>query len=534
MKGIQVVSNPYTKIFIIVFSLALCLGLFSCGTQPAVTDTPLPATATQTPLPAETNTPIPTLLPGMVCAAGLPRPTLTMDEFIGINSFNDVPNEVNAVAGILREYHPWAWDEAEAGQMKWNPSYAGGDPPWNFDAWYAGLKALTPPVAVSPVLMNDIHGSTEKPIAIGHKATDPAAYVAHGEYFYQFAARYGSASVPDANLTLAADQPRLSGLDLIYYVEDWNEPDKSWAAISSNFAPEEYAAMASADYDGHCGTLGAAVGVRNADPNMRMVMSGIADGVDKYYYYLNGIRFWSDAHRGGSLPFDVINIHHYSTTGATGKSPEEDKLVEQLQRVTGWRDTYAPDKEVWYSEFGWDTNPSTSQSTRAIGPYSIEQVQGQWIVRAYLLSRAAGVDRAFQFMVRDTNPLSETQYDSSGLTGPKPDYVRKPSWYYVYTLKNRLTGTVFAGVQDSGNPGVMDYLFENQQTGQLVYVLWSPTADGTIVPDYSLKLNGTPASVTLVSLSDSSATGTETALSLKDGAVSIDVSESPVFVVVNK
>jgi hypothetical protein len=534
------IKNPNRRIIDVVFLILLGLGVFSCGKQSAESNTPqsalpdLTTVPTQISSPIPTNTPLPALEPGMKCAVGLPRPNLTMDEFVGINSFNDVPNEVNAVAGILREYHPWAWDEAELGQIKWNPSYAGGNPPWNFDAWYMGLKNITPPVAVSPVLMNDMYGSTRKPIASGFKGIDPVAYVAHAQYFYQFAARYGSVSVPDTNLTLAPDQPRLSGLNLVSYIEDWNEPDKGFGDLSSNFSPDEYAAMASADYDGHCGKLGAMVGARNADPSMRVVIGGIADGVDKYYYFLDGVRLWANAHRGGSLPFDVINIHHYSTTGSTGKSPEEDNLIQQLQRVTSWRDKYAPDKEVWYSEFGWDTHPESSIAARAIGPYTIEEVQGQWIVRAYLLAKAAGVDRAFQFMVRDTTPLDKGQFNTSGLTGPKPDYVRKPSWYYVYTLKNRLTDTVFIGEQESGNPLVMVYLFENPQTGQMVYVLWSPTSDGTIVPGHSLTLDGKPASIMLVSLSDTSITGTETSLSIKDGTVNIDVSESPVFVIVNK
>jgi len=454
-----------------------------------------------------------------------------MDQFIGINSFNDVPDQVNAVAGILREYHNWNWDEAVLGQIKWNPSYAGD--PWNFDAWYTRLKNLTPPILVSPVIQNNYNGNTFKPVKYGMNSTDPAAYIAHGEYFYQFAARYGKVNVLDPNLKLAPGQPRLSGLGFIQYVEDWNEPDNTWSGGLSYFSPEEYAVMASVDYDGHCGKLGATVGVRNADPGMRLVMGGISEGVDKYFYYLNGIRLWSDAKRGGSLPFDVINIHHYSSTGKTGKSPEEDNLKEQLGRVTGWRDKYAPDKEVWYSEFGWDTNPNTMISARAISPYTIEQVQGQWIVRAYLLARAAGVDRAFQFVVRDEDPNSKVQFNSSGLTSPKPDYTRKPAWYYVYTLKNRLADFVFAGEQASGNPQVMIYKFVNPETNRIVYVLWSPTTNGTVVPDYNLKLDGTHGSATFVSLSDTSLAGVEETLLTSDSNVLIDVSESPVFVLIN-
>jgi hypothetical protein len=393
---------------------------------------------------------------------------------------------------------------------------------------------MHPPVLVSPAIMNDHNYSTYKPYTYGMQSDDPAAYLDHGQYFYQFAARYGFVTLPDENLSLlAADQPRLSGLGLIQYVENWNEPDKWWADSLSNFSPDEFAAMSSADYDGHCGSLGSQVGTRSADPGMRFVMGGLVTGVDKFYYMLNGMRLWSDAHRAGSLPFDVINFHYYSSTGKTGQSPEEDDLINQLKLVTAWRDKYAPDKEVWYSEFGWDTNPLTGQAARPIGPYSIQQVQGQWIIRAYLLSRAAGVDRAFMYMVRDVDSLSRTNYDTSGLTGPKPDYVRKPSWYYVFTLKNLLTGTVFSAELPSGNTRVMVYRYDDPQTGRVVYALWSPTTDGTMVSGYRFKLDPPPAAATLVSLSDTSINGIETALQVVNGSVSLDVGESPVFVVVD-
>jgi len=361
---------------------------------------------------------------------------------------------------------------------------------------------------------------------------------------YQYAVRYGSVAVPDINLKLADDQPRLTGLNLIQYYEDWNEPDKWWEGNLSNFAPDEYAAMASADYDGHCQTIGETFGVRNADPNARLVMSGIANGLD--VYYLQGIKVWADAHRNGRLPFDVINFHHYSTTGKKGISPEADQLKEKLQKIVAWREANAPNMEIWYSEFGWDTNPASPQAAQAEGgPFSIYQVQGQWIVRAYLATLAAGVDSAFQFMIRDVTPQSSSQYASSGLTwycdawsGCKdmPDhqnYDPKPSWYYLYTLKNQLTGMIFNGEQDSGNANVLIYTFKGATFGGGAYVLWSPTSNNTSVNDYQLKLRGYPASATLVTLSDTSMTGDSHTLTISEGTVTVNVNESPIFVLVS-
>jgi hypothetical protein len=533
-----------TKFFLIVIVLALTLS--SCSSQvtstlptltPAVSR-PQPTASSQPPTasnPPPTLTPDPTLK----CAAIVNRPLITVDQSIGVNSFNDVPNEVNAVAGILREYHNWVWDEEIEGQNKWNPSYAGNY--WDFDTWYTGLKTNDPPILVSPVIQNNLTGNPYKPT--DGSTTDPLAYTAHASHLYQYAARYGSVAVPDTNLKLATDQPRLTGLNLIQYYEDWNEPDKWWEGNLSNFSPEEYAAMASADYDGHCQKMGQTFGVRNADPDARLVMGGIATGLD--LYYLQGIKVWADTHRNGQLPFDVINFHHYSTTGKKGISPEADQLKEKLQKIVAWRDTNAPDMEIWYSEFGWDTHPASPQAAQEIQPFSIYQVQGQWIVRTYLAALAAGIDRAFQFDIRDGHPTSGTQYATSGLTWycdawsgcrDMPDhqnYDPKPSWYYLYTLKNQLTGMLFNDEQDSGNANVLIYTFKGATFGGGAYVLWSPTSNNTTVNDYQLKLRGYPASATLVTLSDTSTTGDSSPLTISEGTVTVNVSERPIFVLVS-
>jgi len=533
-----------TKLFLFI-TLAFSL-ISGCAPQTTVatstasiTATPAPAepTATPPPRPTSTRTPDPTLK----CAAASSRPTITVDQFIGVNSFNDVPNEVNAVAGILREYHNWVWDEEIEGQNKWNPSYASGF--WDFDAWYTGLKNNAPPILVSPVIQNNLTGNEYKPVASGASTTDPNAYAAHASHLYQYAARYGSVSVPDATLKLADDQPRQTGLNLIQYYEDWNEPDKWWAGSSADFSPEEYAAMASADYDGHCQKMGGTFGVKNADPDARLVMGGIATGLD--LYYLQGIQSWADAHRNGSLPFDVINFHHYSTTGKKGISPEADDLKEELHKIVAWRDAHAPNLEIWYSEFGWDTHPDSPQAAQEIQPFTIYQVQGQWIVRAYLAALAAGIDRAFQFDIRDGHPSSGTQYSTSGLTWycdawsgcrEMPDhqnYDPKPSWYYTYTLKHQLTGMIFNGEQDSENANVLIYTFKGATFGGGAYVLWSPTSNNTTVNDYQLKIRGYPASATLVTLSDTSPTGDSSPLTITGGTVTVNVSESPIFVLVS-
>ncbi|BBH24110.1 hypothetical protein Back11_54550 [Paenibacillus baekrokdamisoli] len=482
-------------------------------------------------------------------------PTLpTMDQLIGINAFIDDPLDKMKVAGFVREYHNWQWDEGDIwpfgtiatgypgypnNQNKFAPSYAGGG--WNFDSYYSGLKNAG--ITAVPVYTCSVSwltlGNCDKPIknGSGRDPLLPASYIEHADHMFQVAARYGSTAVADNKLKLASGQPRSTGLNTIQYYEDWNEQDAWWAGRNVYFNPYEYAAMASADYDGHQGTMGTTVGIKNADPNAKMVMGGLAE---PSLSIIRAIKFWADFKRGGSVPFDAINIHHYSTngtnqtSGTTGISPEADNLVQKLKAYTDYRDRYMQGKEVWISEFGYDTNQGSPVHAPIIGTTSQYETQANWLVRSYLAAAAAGISKAAMFMLRDTDASSSQQFASSGLvssqaTGQTP----KISWYYVYTLKNQLTGMRYAGEQASGNSNVKIYKFKSATGSNGGYVLWCPTANNTTVSNYQLSLTTAASTASKVTLTDGNTNGVSSALSIAANKVTVNVSEKPVFVLVN-
>ncbi len=472
----------------------------------------------------------------------------TMDQFIGINAFIDDPPDRMAVAGFIREYHNWNWDEGDGSnypgypdnQNRWNPSAAGGGG-WNFDAYYAGLKGRG--ITVSPCIQGNVlwlrgegGNNADKPVSPGEDPENPASYAEHADHMFQFAARYGHRKVADRLLKLAPGQPRSTGLGLLRYFENWNEPDNWWSGRGAYFTPYELAAMSSADYDGHMGTMGKTVGVKNADPNARLVMGGIAKlNLDA----IKAMKLWADFKRRGSFPFDVINLHHYSNTGGeqqrgkAGISPEADNLREKMRRFVEYRNRHLPGVEVWLTEFGYDTNPGSPQRAPAFANFSAEEVQAQWLVRSYLALAAAGVDRAAMYMLRDVDPASTTQFSSSGLVTEKGAWKPKISWYYVYALKNRLAGMRFMGEPVSGKPNISIYKFKsvkvvNGKTGG-AYAVWCPTSNGT-EEKITLTLAGKPTSATLVTLSPTDTKGTATPLRITNGKVTLDASERPIFV----
>jgi len=463
-------------------------------------------------------------------AAVAPAPT-PMDKFIGVNCLITDPLGLVEAAGTVREYHSWDWDEGSgAGQN----AFSRDDNGWDFDAFYSNLNGLG--LYGAPVLQGSVSwlasgiAYDDKPLAVGADPTNPASYAAHADHMWQIAARYGKTIKSDSLLKLKAGQPRSSGLGVLPYVENWNEPDKDWKGRTGYFTPYELAAMTSADYDGNLGSMGTTVGVKNADPNMQMSMAGLANGLN--IDYIKAMAWWAQWHRGGSIPFDVINMHHYSTGTNTGISPEADNLKAKMALLVDYRNRYMQGKPVWVSEFGWDTNPSSPFRAPANSAFTAEMVQAQWLVRGYLALAAAGVDGADMFMLRDSNENSATQFDTSGLVLDSANGLqRKASWYFVSTLKNRFKGMVFDQEIASGNPNVLVYRFKNTAQSMAGYAVWCPTANGTTVANYQLSLQPSETAAKLITLTKGVADGNEGALTIASSKVSVNVSETPALVV---
>jgi len=451
----------------------------------------------------------------------------TMDELIGTNGFIDDPiDKLSAVAGTLREYHPWAWDAGDGAadfvpfprnRIRWEPSYAAGGNGWFFDQYFGTLAKRG--VTVVPCVMESpkwvAANGDDRPAAPTADKSFPASYAAHADHLFQYAARHGRRVVPTAQLKLADDQPKKSGLGLIRYLENWNEPNKNWRGKLAEFSPEQFAAMCSADYDGDQGRMGAGFGVKSADPSMKLVMGGLV-GIN--VPFLEGMRQWSLAHRGGSLPFDVINVHTYSNDahdavgqggeglGTTGVSPEESNLYGRLRTLTKWRDQYAPKCEVWLSEFGYDVHPQSVQRAPAIGNRSPEWTQAAWIGRSYLVASAAGIDRAMQYMFRDVNLTDRTQFSSSGLVTTKGEWQPRRSYSVAVNLRKLLKGFYPVGVILHPAAEISVLQFQNAEAkSPSVAVVWANSSRNASVriarkslPKFATatQVDGAPVSLT--------------------------------------
>lgn len=131
----------------------------------------------------------------------------------------------------------------------------------------------------------------------------------HAQAMYQVAARYGSnTEIDPATLNVADGSEEKIGLGLLNAAENSNEPNKTWGGKADYFTPYELAAMCSADYDGHEGTISNA-GVKTADPDFKLAVGGLLT-TDFVLDYLSEMKLWFDYNRSdGKFAVDIINIH---------------------------------------------------------------------------------------------------------------------------------------------------------------------------------------------------------------------------------
>ncbi len=482
----------------------------------------------------------------------------SLEHFVGMNAFINDGNDVLRAVNYIREYHPWTWScvpDRENTKLAMSPSFAG---PWDFDDYYTKLHKW----GIECVPTYSTHSKRDPKDQVCD-STDPYNYYSYAAMLWQIVARYGSNKDIDPDLIQVADgQEKKIGLGVMKALEPLNEPDGTWLGRIPYYTPFEHAAFLSMCYDGHEGKY-KNVGVKQADPNFMMSMSG---GAGLHYGRLRAMQFWCKYNRkDGKLPFDVINAHCYcgkklDADGVAAKygnvnledrgdqgqaiwvgiSPEEGNIDKAFDKIRDFRDRYYPDMEIWLTEFGWDTNQSfkTSTSAHAYAEYTGRQVQAMWLVREYLLLSSIGIEKAAMYMSRDCGPEETAvgKYGSSGLIRfpieINPTNViqgnKKDSFYYVYTLKEMLKNCYFDSILDSGNENVMLFKYVTNE-GKAKYAVWCKTSDGTKVPDY--KLNVGNGDFKLVEFVNEAYAGKQSDLENENGIVTVNVSENPIFVV---
>lgn len=448
-----------------------------------------------------------------------PSENLTAGQKAGFNAFIDDPMTAVMAGGNVREYHNFSWLIDSEGKTKFTQGTWG-----DMDAYYASMKqqniSIIPCFQGGSSVIRSVGNSVpEIPVSEDADTLDPKSYALHAQSMYQVAARYGSNKDIDLSTLNVADGSEVKvGLGLLCALENSNEPNKSWSGKDNYFTPYELAAMCSADYDGHEGTIPNA-GVKTADPNFRLAMGGLV-GTASMITYLTEMKLWFDYNRtDGKFAVDIINVH----ISPDDTNPESSSFAEKIAMLQKWIDENAPGTELWISEFELNMSDCVTEGVDNHDNENYQLRYAQRAARTYLLAIGAGIDRITKFQLRDE---ASGVYADSGLVTEKGSWSKKLAWYYTSCLTSVLENADF--VKDKSDGKVSCYEFIDRVTGDNIYCLWSPTSDGTVIEDYTLETGGNSHAV--LTIPSEYAEGTSSELEISGGSVTLDVSETPVFV----
>jgi hypothetical protein len=449
----------------------------------------------------------------------------------------------------IRHYMDWEKLEYMQGSYTYNPTHDGG---WSYDAMYQycknnGIEVLADlkqqPNWMVATYPDSIQDSQNVPVIYGKDFANPASYYEQAKMAYQYIARYGSNSAIDTTTLTVNTTQRWTGdpvnhiktgLGLIKYIECDNERDKWWKGRPGFQTPYEYAANLSAFYDGNKNTMGPGVGVKNADPSVKVVMCGLSHADPQY---VRGMVEWCKQNRGykadGSvnLCWDIINFHLYSSDAdgipnaqpTVGEAPEVDvNTAKTAQAFVQMSHEVAGDMPVWVTEVGYDVNQGSPYRTIPIGNKTPLQVQADWSLRTCLLYARNGIDRIFFYEMYDDNGLNPTQYASSGLIND--DRTRRPAADFMYQT-NKLIGNYTYKNTLNSDPIVDHY----DLNGQAAYVLVVPDEKGRTA-SYSLNLPGADSAKVYTPIAGADSMSMQY-IKTVGGKLPLTVTETPIFVI---
>ncbi|GAB4018578.1 hypothetical protein GCM10028808_53600 [Spirosoma migulaei] len=486
---------------------------------------------------------------------------------LGINGFEwyvenpDAPSALRPVDDVrvkaltsfssMRHYMDWDKLEADQGSYTYNPTFSGS---WDYDAMYERLQAegieVLACLQTLPKWMENTYPEGGRdysniPAKYGADLSSPSSYLDHARVAFQYIARYGYNKRVDPSLlsvsqvnTWAGVNSVKIGLGLIRYIECNNEPDKTWKGRNGYQSAREYAANLSAFYDGHKNTLGPGVGVKNADPSVTVAIGGMSAATTDY---VRAMIDWCKEFRGyrpdGSvdLCWDVINQHLYANDaqssqnggGSRGAAPELGGIGEQAATFVKLARQYANGMPVWITETGYDINQGSPFHAIPIGNKSALQTQADWILRTALLFSRVGIDRVFFFQAYDDNILNDLQFSSMGLLNENK--TRKPAADYLYQAMNLLGDYRF---KESSKPtgGPDDLIVDRyEMDGRSSYVVVIPDERGR-TGTYNLPVNKGDTMQICIPTAGSDQM-TRTIQVSQTGTITINVSETPVFVI---
>lgn len=432
----------------------------------------------------------------------------------GFNAFIDDPMTAMMAAGTIREYHNLSWLLDSDCKVKFTQGSWG-----DMDSYYSALHArginIIPCFQGGSTAISGGEKADEIPVPKGADTLDPKSYAVHAQAMYQVAARYGSNKDIDIKTINITDAQEVkTGLGYLTALENSNEPNKSWAGKANYFTPYELAAMCSADYDGHEGTIPDA-GVHTADPDFKLAMGGLV-GYSTMLRYLDEMKLWFDYNRSdGKFAVDIINVH----IGPDSDDIENGSYAETIDSLNKWIEKNAPGTELWISEF---EVPMSDCETEGVDNHDNEKYQlkyAQRVARTYLRALCTpSLSYITKFQLRDEG---EGVYYNSGLVTQKGKWHKKLAWYYLSCMTETLKNAAFSDY-DSDNGR---YVYTFNDNGSIIKCAYTTGEAGK----YEISADGMSRAY-LTTPQTGLAEGLTEEIAVKDGRVTVELSGTPVYI----
>lgn len=369
------------------------------------------------------------LLSAFSCfAAERERPL--MRDFIGLNghTVQFKPGLYEPVARLVRDYHPVSWD------LGTNTAEL---PQW--------------PFAKNRVDWNRVYGSwREKNFIIDVSLMFESIKRTNWVDVERDARRYGEA--------FAREFGPSGKRKLVEAVEIGNEP--------GDWNDADYTRMFQA----------LAGGLRAGDAKLKIATCNITTG--KSGQYEKSVTCIANSPE----LFDVLNVHSYAQleNWPTWRRsfPEDERLAKYLPDIDAlcrWRDTNAPGKEIWLTEFGYDSSTKPAEKTGTFAKWVgvTDEQQAQWLVRSLLVFSAMPIDRAYIYFFNDDDKPS--LHASAGITRK---FQPKPSFHALAHLQRALGEYRFSRVVKNSVGTIRVHEYQHATVAaKRVWVAWKPAGD---------------------------------------------------------
>lgn len=422
----------------------------------------------------------------------------SMGEFMGLNihvgavldtgHINDAPGTFHPAATKLRDYHEVSWNRDASG----NPTYPDSRwPAWlNWNEAYgeftrAGFE-INPAIQFNrPALeawSSDLAGN---------------AYTFGYAFARNLGPTHGSGVVGSAQIGNEIGNDLSLGIGI---------PDAQFKTVFVNMS----------------------AGIRAADPKLPIVTPSVAaNGGGTYHKSLDLFADITDS-------FDVISINTYPqvqgwpTWERTYPESTDSRYrqLDEIRAVIQWRDTHAPDKQIWITEFGYDSSTAPNHTSGTFKHWQgvTDTQQAQWLTRSFLVFASMEVDRAYMYYYNDQNDPSV--HASAGLLR---NWDPKPSYYAITHLQQTLDNYHFLQAVHEDADALYVHAFENQvNPHELIWAIWSPTGTDRLLEMTLSDLPGVPLLAERMPLGPGAAPTVNFTQPQSD-QISLMVGESPIY-----